>query len=145
LQAAARSLLPPVVLSALLRRGSWGADRRGVVIGTLMRARGCCSSEKGLWATRVLALLRVLVEAEEVGGYTRRELTRMVAYVQRKRGAEEYEWEFLWNWLKAHRRMSVWMAYVECKRLIQDVWMTPKVVSEVMEQVRERRKGWRSL
>jgi hypothetical protein len=68
--------------------GSWGGGTRGVLIGHLLRAWGNCTRGAEHWVTRVKVWLRVLVEAQELGGYSNREMRRVV-WVMKERVEDE--------------------------------------------------------
>jgi hypothetical protein len=89
-------------------RGSWtAAGSRGLVVGALLRATRSCSSAPVYWRARALAIMRVLVEAEEVGGFRFHELRRTLTYLVTRRGVADPIWPFILEWVGRTRSMRV--------------------------------------
>ena len=60
---------------------SWSGAKRGVLVGTLLRADANCSHRLEVLPLRVRALLRVLVEAQVWGGYSMSAIRRTLGYL----------------------------------------------------------------
>jgi len=60
-------------------KGSWSASARGTLIGTLVRASRNCSRLPHMWTGVVVAMLRVLVDAQVAGGYSIRSFRNILS------------------------------------------------------------------
>ena len=98
--------------------GSWGPDRRGILVGALLRANSNCSRQPWLWARRVIVLLIVLLEAERFGGYTRKVLGSVLEYLMFKHGHNEPIWEIM---VRTVGREPLWIVYVKFNQMWQFV------------------------
>ena len=86
--------------------GSWTNSQRGILIGTLLRADACCSKGPEVFPLRVRALLRVLVEAQGVGGYTMSAIRAVLKHLVKRSPPREV---VLWQVLAVGAQYSVSM------------------------------------
>lgn len=100
-------------------RDSWGARRRGLLVGLLTRAYRSCSHRGGNGFNVVLAITRALVEAQFAGRFSWRQLLRTLTYMSQRR-PEEFMWTWLTAWLTkiGRRHRNMWLSYLKLKRII---------------------------
>jgi hypothetical protein len=97
-------------------RDSWGAQRRGLLVGLLTRAYRSCSHRGANRPNVALAIMRALVEAQFAGQFSWRQLCRVLTYMS-QRSPAEFTWKFLTTWLEQdRRRRNAWLAYLDLKR-----------------------------
>jgi len=96
--------------------GSWGAARKSVAIGALLRAYSSCS-HGGKGFIPLLMVLRALVEMQTVAGYRWHQLGRLLVYMATRRAAEAV-WAVLAQVLRGvDCGRSMWRAYLALKKV----------------------------